>query len=131
MLIFVGGDGEAISIGDTLQADVDDAVTSSSLLEPDSQMMVGGGIEGVEVEPNEGVGRQIPVTCQIPTHELARLVQTVEQASSNVGELESGTDSVNLINVAGVPSVEFSSTGMYVGPIYPLFIFPNVPLSNI
>eukprot|EP00057_Strongylocentrotus_purpuratus_P007639 XP_011662113.1 PREDICTED: uncharacterized protein LOC577135 isoform X2 [Strongylocentrotus purpuratus] len=105
--------GEAISIGDTLQADVNDAVTSSSLLEPDSQMMV-GGVEGVEVESNEGAGRQIPVTCQIPTHELARLVQTVEQASGNVGELESSADSVNLINVAGVPSVEFSSTGQLV-----------------
>ncbi|XP_063963479.1 uncharacterized protein LOC129273501 [Lytechinus pictus] len=105
-----GGDGESMNIIDTLQTDVDDSVPSSSLLEPDSEILVGG--DDRVVEPNEG--QEIPVTCQIPTHELAKLVQTVEQASSNVGELESSNDSVNLINVVGVPSVELSSTGQLV-----------------
>lgn len=166
------GDAETITIGDTLQVNGDDAVTttvpSSSLLVTDSHQMIVGNIDGVEhndaqqmivgnvegvhvehnearqlivgsvddneahqmivgnvegvvVEPNEEEVQQIPVTCRITSQDLARLVQTVEHVTADIGgDLGENSDvsaeTVSLVHVGNMPNVELSvsSTGQLV-----------------
>ncbi|XP_071502565.1 uncharacterized protein [Diadema antillarum] len=102
------GDGESIDIGASLQAEGPAGDAPSSLTE----MMVAG----VEDEESSEA-RQLPVTCRLTSQELARLVQTVEQVSSDVGDIGGGAiadQAVSLVHVGGVPSVELSSTGQLV-----------------